>query len=180
MKKYLLIVLIVALVAIPAVAQWRLDIGVDVPRGVGAVVGNDVLGSDAASAALSSTFFPFPEAAIYYTFGEGTMLQAGVGMRCFTFIIESIAWPNIFAEFNFGPLAIEAQVGGGAFVAFGITGLNADYGKVFFPDLSAWFKLGKKQAFRLGVGAIGIFLPELTTETVPFVFYLGGKVALGL
>ena len=32
----------------------------------------------------------------------------------------------------------------------------------------------------VGVGFIGIFLPELTTEAVPFVFYLGGKVALGL
>lgn len=179
MKKSVFIVLLIALVAIPSFAQWRLDIGVDIPRGVGAVVGSDVLGSDAASAALSSTFFPFPEASIYYTFGGESILQVGVGMRCFTFIIESIAWPNIFAEVNLGPVAIEAQVGGGAFVAFGLAN-SADFGQVFFPDLSAWFKLGKKQAFRLGVGAIGLFLPELTTEAIPFVFYLGGKVALGL
>jgi len=179
MKKSILIALLIALVALPSIAQWRLDIGVDVPRGVGAVVGSDVLNSEEAGTILSSSFFPFPEASIYYTFGGGTMLQAGVGLRCFTFIIESIAWPNIFAEFNFGPLAIEAQLGGGAFVVFGAYN-NADFGKVFFPDLSAWFKIGKKQAFRLGVGFIGIFLPEVTTETVPFVFYLGGKVALGL
>jgi len=179
MKKSILIVLLIALVAIPSFAQWRLDIGVDIPRNVGLALGDSIQTSDEAGAALSSTFFPFPEAAIYYTFGGGTMLQAGVGLRCFTFIIESIAWPNIFAEFNFGPLAIEAQVGGGAFVAFGLAN-SADFGKVFFPDLSAWLKIGKKQAFRLGVGVIGIFLPEITTEAVPFVFYLGGKVALGL
>ena len=77
MKKSILIALLIALVALPSIAQWRLDIGVDVPRGVGAVVGSDVLNSEEAGTILSSSFFPFPEASIYYTFGGGTMLQAG-------------------------------------------------------------------------------------------------------
>jgi hypothetical protein len=48
------------------------------------------------------------------------------------------------------------------------------------PDLSAWLKIGKKQLFRLGGGAMGIYLPEVTTEGMAFVYYLGGKVALPL
>lgn len=179
MKKPIIIALLALSVASLSVAQWRLDIGVDIPRSVGAVLGDSIASSDEASAALSSTFFPFPEAAIYYTFGGQGVLQVGLGIRCFTFIIESIAWPNIIAEVNLGPVAIEAQVGGGAFVAFGLQ-YASDYGKVFFPDLSAWFKIGRKQIFRIGVGAIGVFLPDVATDTIPFVFYLGGKAAIGL
>ena len=53
-------------------------------------------------------------------------------------------------------------------------------GALFLPDLSAWFKLGKKQNLRLGGGILGLYLPELTTEGFGFVYYLGGKVAINL
>lgn len=178
MKKTILIMLIALALVVPSFAQWRLDIGVDIPRGIGAVIGDSVSSSSDASAFLSSTFLPFPEASIYYTFGSD-LLVAGLGVRCFTFILESVAWPNAFLEVNLGPVAIEAQVGGGAFIAFGL-GNATEFGQVFFPDLSAWFKIGKAQIFRLGVGAIGLFLPETDLSTIPMVFYVGGKVALGL
>jgi hypothetical protein len=174
MKRIVIVLLLVALAIAPTFAQWRLDVGVDIPRGVGAVLPDSVTTSADVGTFLSGTFFPFPEAALHYQFGGG-LLTFGLGMRAFTFILESVAWPNVFAEVALGPVVIEAQMGGGVFAYFGIVN-GMDAGKVFFPDLSAWFKIGK--SFRLGVGAIGIFLPETALDAVPFVFYIGGKAAI--
>jgi hypothetical protein len=76
-------------------------------------------------------------------------------------------------------VAVEAQVGGGLFALIGLYN-NVKSGSLFFPDLSVWYKIGKKQLFRLGGGVMGFYLPELSTEGLAFAFYLGGKVALPL
>jgi hypothetical protein len=178
MKRAALLFFILALVAVPAFSQLRLDIGVDVPRGIGAVLQGDTQISKDAVDFFSNYVFPFPEAALHYQFDFG-MVKLGVGARAFTFILETAIWPNAFAELNLGPLAIEAQAGGGLFALVGLYN-SVKAGKVFMPDLSAWFKIGKKQLFRLGGGAMGIYLPEVTTEGMAFVYYLGGKVALPL
>lgn len=162
-----------ALIAIPlASAQARLDIGVDVPRGVGTLVGGNLGGF---AGVLDAAVFPFPEAALHYQFGEG-IVKAGLGARAFTFIVESVAWPNAYVEVDLGPFAIEAQAGGGAFLLFGLYN-DALFGRVFFPDLSAWYRMGKKQNFRLGLGCIGVFLPDYAGKALPFAFYFGGKFA---
>jgi len=87
-----------------------------------------------------------------------------------------VIWPNAFAEIDLGPVVVEAQVGGGGFLFFGLVS-DFQTGRVFFPDLSAWLKLGKEGNLRLGAGAIGVYLPEQTSD-LPIVFYLGGKIAL--
>lgn len=185
MKRYLILIAIAAALVAPAFAAdekeepsngWRLDIGVDIPKGVGAFMAGDVNVSGDVADFLSQYFFPFPEAALHYQFDTG-MFRFGVGLRGFTFIIESVVWPNVFAEAELGPVVLEAQAGGGLFGAFGI-GNTVQTGSVFFPDLSAWFKIGK--SFRLGGGAIGVFLPEQSTNTIPFAFYFGGKAAIRL
>ena len=108
------------------------------------------------------------------------MIKLGAGIRAYTLILASVAWPNAFAELDLGHFAIEAQVGGGiiAYYALIVGGIEA--GSVFFPDLSAWYAFGEKKIFRLGCGATGIFLPNQAADTVPFLFYIGAKAAIPL
>lgn len=172
MKRRIGIVLVVLILfgTLGAGAQVRFDLGVDVPRGVGAVVGSSVGGTDFSG--LGASFFPFPEASVYYSFGGG-LITGGIGLRAFTLILESVAWPNAFVELSLGPVVIEAQVGGGLFLIAGLA-TDAQFGKIFFPDLSAWFKIGK--SFRLGLGAIGLFVPGVDLSVdLPFVYYFGAK-----
>lgn len=176
MKRPFLALVLVALALAPMSAQLRLDLGIDVPKGAGALLGSSVTMSSDVANALSSTFFPFPEASLHYRFGN-QFIGVGLGIRAFTFIVESAAWPNAFVELGLGPVVLEAQVGGGLFAVFGVSN-NITTGNVFFPDLSAWIKLGK--TFRLGVGTMGIFLPGQSGGTVPFVFYLGAKAAINI
>jgi len=106
-------------------------------------------------------------------------VKLGVGVRAFTLILETALWPNAFAELHLGPVAFEAQVGGGLFALVGLYN-NVKAGNLFFPDLSVWYKIGKKQLFRLGGGVMGFYFPEIASEGIAFAFYLGGKVALPL
>ena len=95
----------------------------------------------------------------------------------FTIILESMLWPNIMMEIALEPVFIQAQVGGLFFVFFGLANAT-EYGEVFFPDLSIWIGLGKERRFRLGGGLLGMYWPELTTEGIAVVPYLGGKISL--
>jgi hypothetical protein len=179
MKKFMVVLAILVLVAVPTFAQWRLDVGAVVPRGVGLSIGGTTTTTISGVDMASWPFIPFPEAALYYT-GEFGPISLGVGARAFTLILETILWPNAFVEVNLGPVALEAQVGGGLFAMFGLVSAS-ETGKVFLPDVSAWFKIGKKGNFRLGGGLIGLYMPEITgTDAIPFLLYLGGKVAIGL
>lgn len=179
MKKLVAVLAIVVLVAVPTFAQWRLDVGAVVPRGAGLSIGGTTETTISGVDMASWPFIPLPEAGLYYT-GEFGPISLGVGARAFTLIIETILWPNAFVEVNLGPVALEAQVGGGLFAMLGLV-TDTGSGKVFLPDISAWFKIGKKGNFRLGAGLIGLYMPEITgTDATPFLIYLGGKVAIGL
>ncbi len=179
MKKFVAVLAILVLVAVPTFAQWRLDVGAIVPRGVGLSIGGSTETTIGGVDMASWPFIPFPEAGLYYT-GEFGPISMGVGVRAFTLIVETILWPNAFVEASFGPLVLEAQVGGGLFAMLGLA-TASETGRVFLPDISAWFKIGKKGNFRLGGGLIGLYMPEITdTDALPFLLYLGGKVAIGL
>lgn len=176
MKRIVLLALIIALVTGMAFGQLRIDVGIALPIGIGAVLeGSSLELNSTVGDFLSNTFLPLPEAALHYQFNLG-MVKLGAGVRGFTFILETILWPNAFVEVDLGQFVAVAQLGG---CAFALLGLASDFrtGRVFFPDLSAWFKLGQKQNIRLGAGIVGIYLPE-QSSTFPVVVYLGGKVAL--
>jgi hypothetical protein len=174
LKKAILVLLIVAALTAPAMAQARLDIGFFVPRGVG------VSGSGDINTALADwPFIPIPEVGLYYQ-GDLGLIKLGIGARAVTMIVETIAWPNAYAELDLGPLAIQAQMGGGLFFMFGAAGNDSASGKVFLPDLSAWLKLGKKGTLRIGGGAMGLYIPDVIGDNVPFLLYLGGKAAIML
>ncbi|PKL24655.1 MAG: hypothetical protein CVV47_09475 [Spirochaetae bacterium HGW-Spirochaetae-3] len=176
MKRMVLVLLIIVAMVAPAFSQMRIDIGADVPRGIGAAFNGSAEISQETVDFFNTYFIPFPEAAFYYQF-DLDIVKLGIGARAYTFILETIIWPNAFAELNLGRVALEAQVGGGL---FGLIGLynSIEAGAYFFPDISIWYKLGKKQSFRLGLGAMGLYMPDITTEGFGFVYYIGGKVAL--
>jgi len=176
MKRIILVVALIAILAFPAFSQVRLDLGISVPMTIGVIGGGDFDTSNEAGDFLRSHWFPFPEAALSYQFSLGP-LNLAPGVRAFTFILESVIWPNLLVELAFDPVFVQAQVGGLLFAFFGLYN-DADFGKVFFPDLSVWVGLGKERRFRLGVGAIGLYLPELTTEGMAFAPYVGGRVSL--
>jgi hypothetical protein len=176
MKKLVLVLLIALALIVPALADARLDIGFIAPRGIGASAGGTTEISDAMA---SWPFIPIPEVGLYYQL-DLSAIKIGLGARCFTALVESFAWPNAYAELDLGPVAIQGQIGGGLFVAFGALGSGSGTGAVFFPDLSAWLKLGKKGVLRLGVGAIGLYAPDTFGDDILFLMYLGGKAAIPL
>lgn len=177
MKRAALLLVILSLVSIPAFSQLRLDIGADIPKGIGAIVEGSSLEIPQETVDFFNHYFiPLPEATLHYQFDFG-IVKLGVGARAFTLILLTALWPNAFAELNLGPIALEAQIGGGLFAMAGLAN-DIEAGQVFIPDLSVWFKLGKKQNFRLGGGAIGVYMPELASDSMLFAYYLGGKVAI--
>lgn len=171
MKRALFAVLVLSLAIAPAAAQIRLDAGVTIPRGAGLINSGSTQLADLGEV-LSSWIIPLPEAGLYYQFRAGPV-KLGVGVRVFTFILVSVLWPNAIAEVDFGPVTLMGQLGGGWFGAFGVIPFTSATGNVLFPELSLWYRFG--ESFRLGIGAIGLMLPDLTTETIPFMWYLGGK-----
>jgi hypothetical protein len=178
MRKILVVAIIAAAISAPAMAQLRLDIGIDIPKGISSSILPSTIQSSI-SDFLSKSFIPFPEAELNYQWDLG-MFKLGAGVRAYTVILASVVWPNAFAELDIGPLAIEAQMGGGVFGCYAVSSGSIQTGRVFFPDLSAWYAFGAKKVFRLGLGTMGIFLPNQSTDTLPFIFYLGGKAAIPL
>ena len=176
MKRIIIAVALIAILAFPVFSQIRLDAGVAVPMTVGVMGSGELDTSNDAGKFLREHWLPFPVAELYYQFSVGP-LHLAPGVRVFTFILESVIWPNLMAELAFEPVYIQAQVGGLLFAMFGLYN-NVDYGELFFPDLSVWVGLGKERRFRLGAGAVGLFWPELTTEGMAFAPYIGAKVSL--
>jgi hypothetical protein len=170
MKKFVVVVVLAALCLVAVPAQVRMDIGVDIPLHISAVVeGSELVDGEDIPYTL-----PFPSAGLYYTFGAGPV-DIGLGARMYSLILLSAIWPNVIAELELGPAILEAQLGGGAFMFFGLVS-SVQTGSVFIPDLSAWFKLGK--TLRIGAGAMGLFIDELADTAMPVVFYLGIKGAI--
>jgi len=175
-KKLIIIIALAGLAGSLAFGQIRIDAGIAVPIGVGAVLdGTSLEMNDVVGNFLSRTFLPLPELGLHYQFDFG-QLKFGLGARAITLIIETMIWPNAFIEYNFGSLVAEAQLGGGAFL---LLGLISDFqaGHVFFPDLSMWMKVGASQRVRFGAGITGIYLPE-QSSSFPVVVYLAGKITL--
>lgn len=179
MKRFILIACLIAFLAAPAFSEWRLDAGFTAPRGTGLVLGGGSINDIDGFQIENWPFIPIPELGAYY-FGELGPLRLAAGIRVFSAIVESVAWPNAVLEFQADHFVLEAQLGGGFFLPFGALGTQFTGGKVFIPDLSAWYCLGKKGNLRLGAGLIGIYVPELLGDGIPCLLYFGGKVTVPL
>lgn len=171
MKKVVIAVLILVVAGASAFADWRADIGMDIPWRLGATVQDAVGDTQSESLDVLSEFtFLLPEVMIGYEAQVGP-LNLGVGGRLFTFILESLVYPVGFAELDAGPVAVNLNVGGGGFLFFGLYN-NFHTASLYIPDLSVHAKLGK--SLRLGLGA-ATFLGGETQEVFPYLIYLSGK-----
>jgi hypothetical protein len=176
MKRIVVLTLILALVGGIAFGQIRLDAGIAIPIGIAtALDGSSLQMNSVVGELFASTLLPLFEVAFHYQFDLG-MVKLGLGARAFSYICETLLWPNAFVEYDFGLIIAEAQIGGGGYLLLGqVSAFQA--GKVFFPDLSVWMRLGREQVIRVGMGIIGIYLPE-QRSSFPIVIYLGGKIAM--
>lgn len=161
MKKRRLIVFVALAVmlagAVHAGAQLRLDIDINDPVYFGYTASGSSQG-----AWNPYPYIPIPDAKLMYQFSLGPV-NLGAGVRVFSLIIENFLYPELYAELNLGPVAINASVGGLAFLEFGllstalaeagISNLNG-FQSVILPDLSVSFKL--TNVFRLGGGVLMI------------------------
>jgi hypothetical protein len=176
MKHLVMITALTLLLVSPVFGEFRVDLGADMPITVGTITGSGVTTSSEAGEFFSDFHFPFPEAGLSYQFGIGPVKLAP-GIRVFTVILLTAAWPNVLAELQLGPVFVDAQIGGLLFGYFGL-GTGLEFGQVLIPDVSAWFGFGKKKNFRIGAGVLGLMLPELTTEAMLIIPYAGLKIAL--
>jgi hypothetical protein len=166
MKKRSLVVLLAAVLllggALTASAQLRLDVDVAFP-----VYGGLSLETMTPTGGWLQNIFPFPNAGLYYQFGQGG-LRGGVGARAFTLILESVLYPAAYVELEIKPIVLNMNVGGGAYVLFGLLN-QADWARFILPDLSVGFKLNDR--VRLG-GGVFIIAPFLDTFQESFSNFL--------
>jgi hypothetical protein len=150
MKKIAIIGLIlVMLCAVISFAQPRIDLGIDVPF----LFGINFSGSGGSNVSAFSQFTALlPEFAIHYVI-DLELIKIGLGVRMFTFIIESIGWPNAFVEVNLDPLVLSAELGGGLYFLFGLYN-TAGTMPLLLGDISAAFKF--TDWFRIGIGVFTI------------------------
>jgi hypothetical protein len=165
-KMVWILVAVLVLVCAPAFAQWRFDLGVDAVFGLGVLSDSDI-----ETSGFGSSFLTLPMGEAAYVWGLGPV-KVGAGVRGISLILVNLLWPDVYAEVDLGPVALEGHIGGLAFLAIGLVNDSAT-GKVLFPELSAWFRLGKR--FRLGAGTISLWAPELAIDATVFVYYLGAK-----
>jgi hypothetical protein len=140
--------------AVSAGAQLRLDMDVNMPAYFGISSGGS------AGGVWNQYFIPFPDARLAYQFGNGPF-RFGIGARTFSFIIENILYPEAYAELTVDRFAFSANVGGFAFLEFGLLSaiLQGAFGSNFtltgfhdiiIPDLNVAFKVN--DWFRVGGG----------------------------
>ena len=174
MKKIFFLVLIITVLIIPtAFAQFRLDLGLNPLVKIG--LSTDDPSIDSSIDIISKYFIPVPDAFFGYQASLGP-LKVGGGLRAITIIIESIAWPYAYAELNLSSIVINAGIGGGAFMVFGLIN-HADTLNLFIPDISIAYKFG--DTFRMGIGAMGFTNKDMfTADTMPYVIYLTGRFSI--
>lgn len=154
-KRYVVALVAVVMLCVgvmSASAQLRLDMDVNVPIYFGFSSGGS------ADGAWNQYFIPFPDARLAYQFGGG-LIDWGVGVRAFTFIIENILYPEAYIEFNVDRVTFSLNLGGFAFLQFGLlsaalqdAGINnlSGFRDVILPDLNVAFRVN--DWFRLGGG----------------------------
>ena len=175
MKKIIFLVLITFIAISGAFAQFRIDLAIDVPVKIGVSISDlDGGSSNESIDVLEFGTFPVPEALFAYQTNLGPV-KVGGGIRVFSLILESVAWPHIYAELDLSPIVINAGIGGGGFLVFGLFN-DANTGNLFIPDMHIAYKFG--DTFRLGIGAIGFIGSDIGPDAFPYMIYLTGRFSI--
>lgn len=159
MKSRRLVLLLIAatLAAAPVFSQSQVDIGINVPAQIGISI-------DGESVTDQIPFrIPVPDLMYNYFFLDGD-LSIGVGARLWTLILISGGYPIVSAQLEIDRVVLNAHIGGGVFAYFSPfpEGSGIQTGDVFFPEVSAMFRL--TDSFSIGVSALGVLVPELTDD----------------
>lgn len=175
MKKLFLFGIIVLLVIPGAFAQVRLDLAIDIPviLGISAESDDDTI-NESINLLQDIGTFPFPTAMAAYQFSFGP-LNAGVGLKGYSLILESVFWPVVYAEVDLSPIVIHANIGGLGFLYFGL-GTGTTTSSLIIPDFHIAYKFG--DTFRLGLGAMALNGIEGLGSTTPYAIYLTGRFSL--
>lgn len=160
----------------PVFSDMRYDLGLSVPLTVGAVHDGEVTEFGEIGSFLQEHILPFPGFGISYQFEFGH-LNLAAGIKGYTFILETIFWPNLLLELDYQPLFLNVQFGGGAFALFGLyNGGSTSF--VYFPDISAWVSLNESGTFRLGGGILGMGINENDADVFLYIPYVGMNFSL--
>jgi hypothetical protein len=178
-KRFFLALTIVLVVAVPSVfSQVRFEIGANAPLGNGYLSGSASYFSDFTKTIKDAGLIPIPNAGLFLQGSLGSV-KLGLGVRAYSILIFSAAYPSALAELNLGPVSIEAGFGG---YYFGYYAIGNYFGfkqlDILLPELSVWFALGPSRNLRIGAGAIGAFQSNFDFGEVPFVYYAGLKLVL--
>ncbi len=157
-KSTIVLILLLGLaVAAPVMADSQVDIGVNIPGWIG-------LSVDGERVTEQIPFrIPVPDLMYNYFFDVGPV-KLGGGVRVWTLILATGAYPIVSAEFETRRLILNAHLGG---LVFGYLtpfpeGSGIETGRVFLPEISAAFRL--TDWFSLGVAALGVRVPEVTDD----------------
>ncbi len=156
-NKTILLILFAVLVATAATAQSQVDIGINIPAQIGVSVNGENVQEQIPFR------LPLPDLMYNYYFIDGD-LSIGVGARLWTLILISGGYPMVSAQLEIDRLVLNANIGGGVFAYFSPfpEGSGIQAGDVFFPEISAMFRL--TDTFSVGVSGLGILVPEITDD----------------
>lgn len=169
-----LVVVLSSLVGTNAFAQFRMDIDINVP--FSATLVSDIMaingGTNAASTSIPFTFLVPDVKALGQA--ELGIVRLGGGVRLFSIILETILFPEVFAEVKLGPVAANLSLGG---YAYGLVGIysNLHFWNVMTIDASLGFDV--TNWFRAQVGFFGL-TPFDDMNNFVGVVYAGGKFIL--
>lgn len=179
MKKILICMVLILCISVPAAfSQFRFEIGASAPITVGAFDSSTSDFADIGSILDEVGIIPIPNLALLLQLDAGP-IKLGAGIKAWTALIASAAYPIVQAELALGALSIDASLGGYFLAYYGVPNtFGFEEIGAFIPDLSVWLGIGKKNAFRIGGGAMGLIPTSFDLTTVPYVVYAGLKVVL--
>ena len=179
MKKVLTCALLIAAIAVPAAfGQLRFEIGANAPLAVG-YLSDTVPAEDSIYGLIEEAgIIPIPNLALFLQADLG-LLKIGVGAKVQSIILYSLAYPAAQVEIALGNFSIDASLGGYYFGYYAIGGIyGLEEMDILLPDISVWLGLGKRNAFRIGGGAIGAIPTSMDISEVPYIAYAGLKIVL--
>ena len=177
-KLFLCLVMIIAFAVPAAFSQLRFELGANVPiRGL--LLSDGEISGDSIPLIGDDIFVPVPNSSLLLQANLG-LLKIGVGVKVQSLMLMVYAaYPNAQVEIALGPLSIDASLGGYYMGTYAIgEGFGAAELDALIPEASVWLALGKKKAFRIGAGAIGLLPTSFDLSDVPLVVYGGMKIVL--